>query len=327
MFDTVKWSHDLSNHRMDFAARWEWTNTSTTQERYKQIHPTSFSTLKLTAARRFGVRTLEIETSLPKLIYGNNVQMLGWSDLNMATDAVSDLVRDETGVDFNPLDAELSRLDVGHNWRLESQEEVVARVRITKNSEYTRRKRVEIEQDGIPSVCFRNRGKRRNDSTRLYSKLHEKQKLYKNALATAAVVEDARCVLRLERELHRSALKAMKLTRLSLITPTRVEEILIEAMTAIGLDREQVGGDERFITLREYLTDSAAHFNGRRYRSLRGTLAVLDELGTLAKAEALMFMSRPTFYKDRKDLQCAGVWGVGEKSYMLAPLTPPRFPE
>lgn len=330
MLDTTKWRQDLPNDNLDFARDWKWTRKYGITEFYKDfpIKDNPFCSLKITAASRFRKVTIEPEVSLPKLIYGNNIEMLTLSDMQMAFDAVADLVFANTGIDFDPFTADLSKVAIGQNWKMVSDSHVHSQIAAARCSDYSRRMRGEIWQDDIASVYIRNKGKRVSDVLRLYSKFDETAKLVKNGLANHAHLEQAQCVLRLERELHSSVLKLKGITAQKLFNPQIAEKLLIESMENFGLNKEQAGRDERVTKLRDYCTDTDGNLKSTTYRNLRSTLASVDDIGTADKIALMRHceMSEPTFYEHRRNLKAAGVWLSRANRETLPPLPAPKFP-
>src|SRR3982751_5679844 len=98
MFDTVKSFQPISHDDFRRLGEWSFTKKEGYFARYRDIAANPFCTVKISAVNRFGNIALNVEASYPKLVYGNNVEMLKASDLPMAFDAVSDLVSEVTGI-------------------------------------------------------------------------------------------------------------------------------------------------------------------------------------------------------------------------------------
>lgn len=278
--------------------------------------------LKLNWYRTLHADYLSAEVSLPKLVFGNNVEMLSSADVPKALELVSNLVSYYSGADFDATKADVIRLDVCNNWK--SQEvDVYARLEALKSAHYPKMTRRPVEA----SVYFRNKGKKKSQEVVCYAKHAHIHELVRKGEATDEHLKASIGVFRLEHRYFDDAVTRLASDRLlladrsaaSLLKAWVAEEVIKTDMQILGLDKEISNGDARLERLREYC-------NGDRAKLVRlsGILTLADKYGA-DNLVSLDLVRHTSFYEYRKELKAAGVWLTAPAERTLAPLSEPDF--
>ncbi len=139
-----------------------------------------------------GVQYISAEASLPKFIFGDNVQMLATgADLNRALRAVGEFASEHFGVAFDARTANVGRIDFCYNFSV-GEDRIYSYLQAASEAEPAHLKRRIIGK--IETVEFSN--KRRK--IYFYDKELETENLLRRGKAVAETLENARGILRLE---------------------------------------------------------------------------------------------------------------------------------
>jgi|SRR5947209_7275056 len=261
---------------------------------------------------RTGISFLIAEVSLPKMLYGTNVELISEDVLPSALDTISDHVSSVTGENFDARTARVGRLDVCDNFEV-GEEYVHAYLHALHNAHYPRMVRNVFESG---SVNFKNS----TETVTVYSKLTEVSARALKRRATVAEVRAAVGILRVEHRYQTSSRVRRLAERLCL--PERTAESLLradiwetvmeETLSKLGLDKHIESGDARINLLRERFGV------GPTYQHLAGFVTLLDNHG----AEGLLSLgyNKETFRKNRQRLEEAGAWLTTPTSATLPPL-------
>lgn len=324
MIDSIRLTKRVSMHAPDLMRALRFSPTCGHADR-KVTRPATWSLnptaggearLRLTwKAAPDGFDYLSAEVSLPKLISGSNVYMLG-TDFEMANalSRFSCLVSDCAHVHFNALTSNVNRVDYCYNWKLKEPADVYAYLNAFMGASLARNTRRVI---GETTVEFSNR----SHCVILYSKFDEMYKSLRDGKASSEALQAAVGVLRLEkRYLHAPACR--RLARY-LNLPNRwapgllnieVATLVLErTMKQLGLNESVASGDCREARLREF------YGPGQRYLRLLGFLAACDALG----AENLITLGvcgRSDYYRKIQEVKEAGAWLVLPVKRTLPPL-------
>lgn len=312
MFDTIVLSHDDRGKKTPPQIERGFTFTGT-RYIYNSPPERGYARPHLTYSYApDGIGYLSVKVSLPKMLYGNNVEMISDTDIPRALDEISDFVSERAGVDFNAATAKVWRLDVCHNWR-RTEEEVYARLRALRCAT-------------MPRMVFRlvessPYWKNASQEVTAYAKLAQMQSLAREGMATDADVRASVGVFRLERRYLTSNACKRLAARLNLpdrradyMLQERVADtVLNETMKELGLDRAIESGDSRLSLLRE------KYGYGSRFQRLAGFIALCDAYGADSLV-ALGIVSRSRFYEQKRELEAAGAWLVSPAKRTLPPL-------
>jgi hypothetical protein len=324
--DTVTGKQDIPRTELARFRNWESTANRDTKgeyykKYYKQFPVGDFASIEIFAERRFNEASIGFNASLPKFKYDNNVQMLLPNDLEEIADGISNLMTFYTGIDFDALNARLSRADIAFNFQL-MQDQVHRRIAASKLATYSRKHtRVTDKEKGVASVYY---GRENYHEIYLYSKHDETNLRVKERKASDVHLRNSIGILRLEnsryaRKLSQDA-KRLGLPNITLATfldPRIAEDILIDDMKKLLLDRPIAGRDEREAQLENYCGDDTAKFI-----RLLGFMHFINENNEKRAVEKLGY-----HYTRRGKLELieAGVWLSAENRLPLPALATPNF--
>jgi hypothetical protein len=268
---------------------------------------------------------LSAEVSAPKLLFGNNVQMISGSDMPRVVESVSNLASHYAGVDFDAAqEADITRADISYNWKMK-EVDVYARLHALRTAHYPRMLRGTLEGDEA-SIYFRNRGRKKTEEIVAYAKHPETYKLMRLGQATEEHLKASIGNLRTEHRLFdekvmRVAKDLLKRTdrKASMLTPDFAEMVIKTDMKILGLDKEIRSGDERLLRLHEYCDGDKGKFV-----RLSGLLFLADTYGA-DNLVTLGLVAKSSFHDQRKELEAAGVWMCAPSKRTLAPLADPNF--
>jgi hypothetical protein len=223
---------------------------------------------------------LDATLSLPKFLYGNNVQMVESEDeVQRGLAELSNTVSDIAGIKFNAFDADVTGLHVCYNWKL-NEPEVYARLNALRGAHLPRMNRVFIDDGGADngSVYFKNS----SEEFVVYAKHAETLRLRRKGAVTDKEVRASNGMLRAEHRLLNSESCKRKATALylpdkradSFLRMEIAENILNEKMKQLGLDKQIESGDVRFGKLRNHYG-----IQSNQYKRLVQFLALADEHG------------------------------------------------
>jgi hypothetical protein len=283
----------------------------------KNVEVNDFCVLKLSWYEVFNKGYLTAEVSLPKLLYGNNVEMITPADIPVALENLSNLVTYHTKIYFNAARATATRLDVCFNWKT-SPSDVCARLESLKTAHVPRKMCRTIESNGI-SIYFRNHGKKKSEVIVLYSKHAEtanlKPKVHDDVLRSSIGV------IRLEhRYVGDMIMRKFGTDRAGeLLCAAVAEKVINSDLKTLTLDKEIQTGDARLEILRKYCGD-----DGGLFRRLVPFLILCDTFGA-NNLVSLEFCGKSTFYELRKHLKSAGALLDTKTKRTLEPLSAPNF--
>jgi hypothetical protein len=245
-----------------------------------------------------GISYLRAQVSLPKMLFGNNIEEISEADIPRSLDAISAFASDRAGVDYDAETANVVRLDVCRNWR-RTEAEVYARLRALSNATIPRMTRRVID-DG--TVEFKNSSQK----VIAYAKLAETEHAARRGKAIDDEVRAAVGVIRLERAYLNSGACRRQAARLGLPDRRAVdffrasvaETILDETMKELGLDKAIESADSRLSLLAQ------AYGYGARFQRLAGFLALCDAFGA-ENLVRLGIVKKSSFYDQRKEVEAA----------------------
>jgi hypothetical protein len=263
-----------------------------------------------------GVQYISAEASLPKFIFGDNVQMLATgADLNRALGAVEEFASEHFGVAFNAHTANVGRIDFCYNFSV-GEERIFSYLQAAAEAEPAFLKRRIIGK--IETVEFFNKSRK----IYCYDKSRETANLLKKGKATQETLERARGILRLEARFNTTgAVKQLALTQFGLPDYTAqtlldfdiAEKVLTNAIESFCLHEPIVNIDSRIDKLREF------YGYGPRLQRLAGFLRLCDAYG-YQKVLALGIIKPSAYYKQRNEVRAAGALVFSAYCSTLPPL-------
>lgn len=259
-----------------------------------------------------GVGYLDAKVSLPKMLFGNNIQMISDADIPRAKDTVTGFVSDVVCVEFNAWTAPLGGLDVCHNWHV-GEAETYMYLHALRNAHLPRMVRRVIDTG---TVDFINRSQK----VVFYSKHAETMKRAQKGKATDEQLHASIGVLRGERRFTTTPACKRLAASLSvdshraehLLTREVAEAVMSNTVKELGLDSRIESTDSRLALLRE-------HYGfGKTYETLAGFLQLCDIHG----ADNLVRLGYhpETFRRRRKEVEAAGAWLTNQTRATLPPL-------
>ena len=251
---------------------------------------------------------LSLESSLPKLVYGNNLQTL--CDATPALERLQEFLADYVDGPVPKIgEMPFSRVDFCHNFQVGPS--LPDYVRTLSQVPFLRHQASIDEYDGVE--WWGKNGRR----VRVYDKYHEILEKDKRR------VPEARGVLRFEVEIRRKArflqrrLKKNDVTLSEVLDPRRAYVSLAETLNRICLDH-------RFHPL-----DQARHMVDQKFPSRKATmlLGFVRRLESQTMNQIKANFPRSTFYALLRDLREAELWPPAGGSAELPALQLPRFEE
>jgi hypothetical protein len=256
---------------------------------------------------------LTVGASLPKVMYGSNVEMVETqAHVNSALMRISDYVGNVADVNYDVMRANVLRVDFCNQWRM-IPSDVCEYLKVIASTSVSRMTRKVFDDS---TVQFSNR----SGGLVLYDKLSEV--LYRLGIGKAAESEvlSAFGVLRLERRFlnyqacERLAAKLGLSGRQvgSLLTIHVAEWVMDQTIKQLGLDETLISGDIRLDRLIQA-------YGAKRALALAGLLAACDSYGP-DNLIRLGICKRSTFHKMRRQIMQAGAWVFTERKRNLPPL-------
>lgn len=260
-----------------------------------------------------GIGYLDACVSLPKMLFGNNVQMISDRDIPRVQDIVSDFATDVVGVKYNAWTANIGRFDIGYNWRV-GETETYMYLRALQNAHLPRMVRRVIDTS---TVDFTNNSQK----VVIYSKHAETMKLAQRGKATDEHLRESIGVLRIEHRFIntpacRRVASRMKLDshRAEHVLRSGIAETIMEkTIMELGLNNRIESGDSRLELLLEHYGFSTI------YEKLAGFLQLCDKHGA-DNLVRLGCYSQETFLRRRELAKSAGVWLTNPTRAQLPPL-------
>lgn len=243
---------------------------------------------------------LSVETSLPKLLHGNNVQMLGEAEIKQSLDKLEKFASTHFEIHFDVSLATVGRIDYCRNFAV-GEDLVYQYLRAAMEAEPARMKRRIIGK--IETVEFSNK----SSKIYLYHKQRETEQLFKKGKTTAEAVAAARGILRLEiRYNNTQAVKRLSerlelpdIQAQTLLDLGVAESVITSALETLNLHKPIIPFDERLDKLRE------TYGFGSQFQRLAGFLYLCQVYG-FEKLIDLGVTGRSGYYKQRKELADAG---------------------
>lgn len=303
MFDTVTFRTERRKppafelERLGFAkpydsagARWHWKPSAGSRQ----------PRINWTTTQRGDFLTV-FEVSLPKLLYGNNVETIKTdSEAMRAVDALSVMASDITGTDCDLRRWDVVRLDACHAWGL-TETEVAARIRALGGAHVRR-----MEPEPYPHGMY---WKTKSETLFAYSKHSDLCEAIREGEAIPdEVLQMSIGNFRLERRfLNRGAIKRRIIKPFGLeglhaeavLRASVAEAIINEDVMALNLDRPLVSGDARKARLLERYGFTNTYFRLRSFLE--------DYADPYLRERMRSEMNDQTFRNYRKELEVAGV--------------------
>jgi hypothetical protein len=259
-----------------------------------------------------GLSYLTARVSLPKLLYGTNTITLSEADVARALSAISEFTSPAAGVDFDAASANVTSLDVCHNFQV-GEENTYAYLGALRDANIPRMDRHLIDS----TVYFQNRSQK----VVVYAKHAETAALAKDGKATDEDLKRSVGMMRIERrylitDAVQALVKRLELSNrcaATLLQRGVSDTVMNDTIKELGLDHSIENGDSRRALLREYygMTDKC--------EKLEGFLARCDDFGA-DNLIALGIYDKRTFYRRKADVIAAGAWLVTNKRATLPPL-------
>ncbi|HEV2706004.1 MAG TPA: hypothetical protein VGV59_08765 [Pyrinomonadaceae bacterium] len=266
-------------------------------------------------------------SSLPKFLYGNNVQMVETeAEVRRGSEDLSTVVSDYAGVNYDVPSSDVVVLHACHSWKL-TEPEVYARLHALRSGHIDRMNRcLKDGKEGVGGVYFENA----SEQFTAYAKCAETLLRLREGTATAEHLSMAAGVFRIEhRYLNSDSVKRFrKRSQLpdqkaeTLLRPDIAERILNEKMQQLGIDKEIEAGDVRLKRIRDFYG-----IGSNEYKHLTQFIALADEHGGMDNLVPLGLYSDSVFYKYRKELNRAGALLVAPAKTYLPALAPVKFHE
>lgn len=260
-----------------------------------------------------GLDYLSASVSIPKLLFGSNVEMVeDQVAIDRALSVISRYVSEVASVSFDAQTANVTRVDFCHNWNLKPTE-VCEYLRVIGCASLSRMTRHLIDTS---TVQFSNC----SQVVEFYDKQREVLSRLQHGRASNEEVNASVGVLRYEKRFLNY--RACERLALKLGLPNRRAETLLrvsvaefvtnETMKALGLDKSLESGDVRLARLLK-------EYGPKRALSLAGLLAACDSYGA-DNLVRLDICKRATFHTMLREIKLAGAWLVTERRRTLPPL-------
>jgi hypothetical protein len=243
---------------------------------------------------------LSAEVSLPKLLYGSNVKLLGEGDLLAGLETVSELIGDAAGVSFPALSARVGRVDYCHSWQV-GEANVLGYIAASARASVSRLTRNVLAET---TVNFRNKSR----AIVIYSKYAETADLLRKEKATEQDLRESKGLLRLEVRHQTSNACSYLAGKLGKDYPT-AENLLSASASRIVLENalEVVGLSKPVTTVDTRIELLAEQFAGKELLTrLVGFLTLRDHYGD-ERLLNLGLIARPTYFRYRRLLKDAGI--------------------
>jgi hypothetical protein len=292
MIDTIAGKFETGPFHLKCPNSWEtltreYYDFKTNSQQTSRIHSLALRQARISVMGDGGL--LRVEASLPKLVYGNNLESI--VDPAPAFEQLTELVLDHVGGEIrNVSHMEFLRVDYAHNFtvgnHLQAYVDTVGKVNFLKHRRTT---------DGCGGIEWWSKNGRR---IRFYDKHKEILETEKKS------VPEAKGVLRFEIQLRKKSqflqrrLNEKHLTLGEVTKPAVAYACLSETLNRMGFDLKFVTRDRA----RDILD---AAFG---YRKATRLLGVLRRLETEPMEHLRSTSARSTFYADKKDLRLFGLW-------------------
>jgi hypothetical protein len=252
---------------------------------------------------RFGAHKpnyLQVQGSLPRFYFGQNLGMLNDTIMPLVLDNLSDFASSQFGVPFNALIASVQRVDYCYNFQLPDEFDVLQYLRFIKDLPPPAYRRTSTEASTVyflnDSIC-----------SAFYAKHEEMKKSCKN---NADAVKQAQGVLRFEYRL----LKKYRCDKLakefgventagSLLTEEMAKAVLSIEKNILGLDGPVVMADNYDNWLRSKIPDL------KDFRELRNFTRDCQFYGAHNLRKEGIYTTNP-YYRLRKLAMKYGVWNI-----------------
>ncbi len=268
---------------------------------YYRVGDNTYSPTLFYFAAPDGKHYLSIEASLPKIIFGNNVQVLNESQLKESLKQSGAFASEHFGVPFNAFAANVGRVDSCYNFSV-GENRIYSYLQAASEAEPAHLKRRLIGK--IETVEFFNKSRK----IYCYDKSRETANLCRKGKATAETLERARGILRLEARFSSTevvkqlAFKQFNLsdyTAQTLLNFDIAKKVLTNAVEALSLHEPVVSIDTRVDKLQEVYGYSS------KFQRLTGFIRLCDIYG-YQKLLALSVMKPSAYYKQRGEVRAAG---------------------
>lgn len=264
-------------------------------------------------------------SSLPKFMYGNNVEMVETDEeVRRGLGDFSSLVSDCAGFDFNVMTSDVTVLHACHNWKM-TESEVYARLHALRSGHLDRTTRRTVDgREEVGSVYMENA----SEQFIAYAKCAETLLRMRQGKATDEHLRMSAGVFRIEhryltsesvkRMLRRFELPDQKAA--TLLRHNIAERILNQKMQELGLDKSIDAGDVRLKRIRDFYG-----IGSNEYKHLTQFLALADEHGGIDNLVPLGLYSYSVVSKYRKELHRAGALLITPSKTSLPALAPVKF--
>lgn len=260
---------------------------------------------------------LSVETSLPKFLNGNNVELItSDEEMERALDSLSIIASDKTNVAFDARVSDVVRLDACWHWYME-QDEVYSRIHALRNAHVARMKRRPYDHGTYLAT--------KSETLLAYSKHSEVLERANKGEATNEELRLSAGIFRLERRFKGRDKCAREAANLglpnqsagALLCADVAEKVLNEGFMDLKLNSHIESSDSRFALLREKYGLTPTYFR------LKGFLQTCDEEG--ADNLIKQGVNPETFRRNRKAIEEAGAWITHPSRRTLPPLREVRI--
>jgi hypothetical protein len=237
-----------------------------------------------------------IELSLPKFLFGNNIQTLKKSDLEPALLLVSEFASDHFGFQFDALTANVGRIDFQYNFQV-GEDRIYSYLKAASEAEPNFLKRRIIGK--IETVDFFNKSRK----ITLYDKFRESQRQFAKDRISKEILEMAHGILRLEVRFNNTESVKRMANRFNLpniqaqtiLDFTVAKSVLTAAVESLALNKPIIAADNRISKLQQRYGFSS------RLQRLVGFLTLCDIFG-FSKLIDLGVMKNSAYYRHRKEV-------------------------
>lgn len=264
-------------------------------------------------------------SSLPKFMYGNNVQMIETdAEVKRGLKDFSSVVSDCVGFNYDAMPSDVVVLHTCHCWKM-TEPEVYSRLHALRSGHIDRMTRRTVDRKTESGTVYYENA---SEQFIAYAKCAETLLRLRQGQATNEHLSMAAGVFRIE---HRyldseSVKRLMRRMNLpdqraeTLLRPEIAEAVLNQKMQELGLDKEIEAGDLRLKRIRDYYG-----IRSNEYKHLTQFIALADEHGGIDNLVQLGLYSDSVFFKYRKELKEAGALLVAPSRVSLPRLAPVAF--
>jgi hypothetical protein len=291
MIDTVTLTQPLPRRLSDLNLRAIGATRPRGKTCYK-INPTHGERFpSLTFETHAGTMYLSASFSVPGVLYGHNSQLPNQTEVYQALNRVANLIGYGTGIDFNPVTANVVRVDYSRDFKL-SEDRVVPTLQILSKVRISRRR---PDKKGDTALYWQAK----QSQICVYSKWHEAEDDYsKGILRLEYRFTDSDAI-----ERKRKSMKLQDRTPISVLSADVSEKILDLAMYELQLT-DALRGAEPDHALKRL----CEHYKRTRAWRLYGFLKDLETYGEHFYRMPWLNVKKATYFRNLNECRKAGVW-------------------